>query len=312
MASRIGMSYFEVWGGNEHTDVNLTLPGMEAWVLCRPHGSTSYGGDVHYFSSCGTGRITRLMLVDVMGHGEEAAGIARFLWGLMRRYLNHIEPYKIAAEMNQGLHDHQQGMGRFATAVIMTYFAPIGELTLCNAGHPPPMIYRRGCRSWTVMNSYRSDEGTINLPLGILEESGYAGWQMTLEPNDHVLIYTDGLIEARNRDGKMLGTENLRQFLNDVGDPERSKEPQELAHGLMRQFEAHGYHADDDLSVILLRCTQRVAGAGAIGRVKGIWRGLCSLLGNQGVPWPEMSVRNLLGGMLPPFNRYRPRYHREK
>ena len=312
MTTHIGVSCFDVWGGNDQADVSLDLPGMQAWVLSSPHGQLSAGGDVHYFSSCGTGRITRMMLVDVMGHGEAATGVAQFLCDLMRRYLNHIEPYRIAADMNRGLHDNEQGMGRFATAVIMTYFAPTGELTLCNAGHPPPIVYRQSRRSWTAMEPASDDEGIVNLPLGMLDQSGYVGSETILEPDDFVVAYTDGMIEASKEGERMLGVEGLCDMLGDLGDPRDSEEPADLGHALLDEIKRRGYHIDDDLSVVVLRCTGHVAGAGMRARMGGVWRGVRNLVSGEPIAWPEVSIRNLMGAVIPSLNRNRHRQSADK
>src|SRR6187402_1776010 len=63
------MQCMEVWGGNQAFDSSLALPGLDAWVYSRPYGQSAIGGDVYYVSSCATGRIMRLLLADVSGHG---------------------------------------------------------------------------------------------------------------------------------------------------------------------------------------------------------------------------------------------------
>src|SRR6188768_413709 len=71
------MQCMEVRGGNEPVDAALAMPGVEAWVYSRPYHSAGEsdadvsggGGDVHYISSCATGRVTRMLVADVSGHG---------------------------------------------------------------------------------------------------------------------------------------------------------------------------------------------------------------------------------------------------
>ena len=70
------MTCMEIWGGNKATFRNVTLPGLGAWVYSRPYQQAESGGDVYYVSNCATGRITRLMLADVSGHGSAVAKIA--------------------------------------------------------------------------------------------------------------------------------------------------------------------------------------------------------------------------------------------
>ena len=300
----------EVWGGHGATDAALVLHGWQGWVLSRPHKGADIGGDVHYVSSCGTGRITRLMLADVAGHGEPASGVAGFLRGLMQRYLNHISPHKLAAEMNQRLSAHEQDAGndsRFATALIMTYFSPTGDLSLCNAGHPPPMLYRPRTGRWSALDQLTADDGVTNLPLGIVEQAGYVGRELRLDPGDTLLAYTDCLVEAQNETGELLGVPGLCEVLNEVDDPAQHNNARQWLDALLKAIEQRGYHMDDDLTAVVLRSTGRTNGATLREKLAGMRRGLRRVWQDRVMPWPEFSVRNIGGGLLPALNRYRSR-----
>src|SRR5580692_2641034 len=73
------MQCMEVWGGSQITTRSVEFGGLDAWVYSKPHGQAQRGGDVYYASSCGTGRITRLLLADVSGHGSGVAATAAAL-----------------------------------------------------------------------------------------------------------------------------------------------------------------------------------------------------------------------------------------
>jgi len=81
----------EVWGGNRAVDNGVVMPGLDAWIYSRPYEGDSEGGDVHYLSNCASGRITRMLVADVSGHGAGVASIAANLRGLMRRYINYLD-----------------------------------------------------------------------------------------------------------------------------------------------------------------------------------------------------------------------------
>jgi hypothetical protein len=117
------MQCMEVWGGNRVVDTAVSLPGLDAWIYSRPFKSDA-GGDVHYVSSCATGRITRLLVADVCGHGQAVASIAIQLRTLMRRFVNHIDQTRFVESMNRHFAEMAEA-GSFATAVVNTYFAPI-------------------------------------------------------------------------------------------------------------------------------------------------------------------------------------------
>ena len=103
--------------------------------------SSSWTGPSSRSSSCATGRITRLLIADVSGHGDVVAALGRDLRGLMRRYVNFLDQQKFVKAMNAEFVE-SSAANIFATAIVMTFFAPTRQLSLCNAGHPPPLIYR--------------------------------------------------------------------------------------------------------------------------------------------------------------------------
>ena len=70
------MKCMEVWGGHQAVDQSLQMPGLKVWVYSRPYGKAIGGGDVYYLSFCASGRITRMLLADVSGHGETVSQVA--------------------------------------------------------------------------------------------------------------------------------------------------------------------------------------------------------------------------------------------
>src|SRR5205809_1860362 len=125
------MQCMEVWGGNTLVDNSVKMPGLDAWVYAKPYQNSDAGGDVHYVSSCATGRITRLLVADVSGHGAAVCDVAGQLRGLMRKHVNQIDPSRFVQSMNQQFATMAKA-GCFATAVVTTFFAPTNELSLCN------------------------------------------------------------------------------------------------------------------------------------------------------------------------------------
>lgn len=279
------------------------LPGLQGWVACRPHKGAAAGGDLHYVSSCGTGRITRVLLADVAGHGDAVSPLAERLRGLMHRYMNYIDPRKLAIALNQDLSRASQA-GRFVTAVVVTFFSPNGRLTVCNAGHPRPAIYRTAQRCWSLLDQPDTEArlGVNNLPLGVLEESGYIGGELVLEPGDVVLLYSDCLLEARDESGALLAHEGLLEVLNALGPLEEMGSAGEVVEKLVAAIEARGYAMDDDMTAVVLRCTERSGGAPLGQFVGGMWRSFWKLWGRDG-PWPEWSRANILGPFWQRFYR---------
>ena len=117
-ASAQVMQCLEVWGGNQPVDAGVAMAGLDAWVYCKPYQDAAGGGDVYYVSACATGRITRLLVADVSGHGDKVAGVGANLRTMMRRYVNYLDQKRFVRSLNKeftGLSD----CGCFATAVAL-------------------------------------------------------------------------------------------------------------------------------------------------------------------------------------------------
>jgi len=302
---KLTLSCSQVWGGNRATSTALQLPGLDTWVASVPHQQQRAGGDVHYVSSCGTGRITRLVLADVSGHGTPAAQVAGILRDLMQRFLNRIEPVSLAKAMNTALLGNADRDERFATAVIMTFFSPTGGLSVCNAGHPTPLLYRHAKQAWRSIQQPDTQGDIVNLPLGVLDETGYQGRECTLHPGDVVLLYTDGLTEAQDTQGNELTTAGLLETLQQLSDGQGSQptaDPQHLADTLLESLRGRGYTLDDDITIVASRCTERSSGSTLGDRVKGFGRAVRAML-TPGVPtpWPELNRQTVSASALPPL-----------
>ena len=246
------MQCMEIWGGNEPARRRVATPGLEVQVLSRPAGGSAGGGDLHFVSSCASGRITRFVLADVSGHGEAVAAVARDVRDLMRRSINHVDQTRFVASLNRRIAEIGGGE-LFATAIVGTFFASTRRLTLCNAGHPPPLLKRLGDEHWTPLATPDTDPGEIaNIPLGIIPRIPYRETVLRLAPGDRLLACTDAAAESRDAAGAMLGGEGLQRLLDALDAPA----PQRTEDLLDRLDDAlatrRGQPADDDETLLLL------------------------------------------------------------
>lgn len=208
-ASVHAMQCMEIWGGNTAVESVVSMPGMDAWVYSQPYQAQAVGGDIHYVSMCGMGRIGRFFLADVAGHGNEVSGLAIELRRLMRRSINRPDQTRIARGLNRAF-GRLSTSGVFATAAIMTYFAPTDQLLCCLAGHPRPLWYRAHSQRWSMLEP--SDSGGHafqGYPLGIIHPTEYRQFAVTLARGDLIVAYTDALIEAHAPGGDLLGEAGL-------------------------------------------------------------------------------------------------------
>lgn len=302
------MQCMEVWGGNQCVDRRLTMAGLDAWLYSRPYGEATGGGDVHYVSSCATGRITRLLVADVTGHGSSVHELATGLRTLMRKFVNYIDQTRFVGAMNEQFAAMSVN-GNFATAVVTTFFAPTSRLRICNAGHPPPLLYRTATQAWSYLElAGGGDERTSpsNLPLGVIDLADYEQFEVGLSAGDLVLCYTDSLCESHDAEGRMLCQEGLLRVVSDlpVGDPATF-----VARLLDRVAALHpGNLTNDDVTALLFRPTGGARTTPFLTGLMAPFRVLREVVKSvvrrsEPAPWPEMSVPSIGGVMIDPLNR---------
>ena len=253
------MQCMEVWGGSQLTAQGVEFGGLDAWVYSKPHAEAQHGGDVYYASSCATGRITRLLLADVSGHGNAVAETAMSLRALMRRFVNRLDQTEFVSLLNRQFAELSQD-GTYATAVVTTFFAPSSRLTVCNAGHPRPLFYSAKRHQWSLLRQTTSRATLANTPLGMMALAEYEQFDVELELGDCLLCYTDALIESNDATGEMLGEDGLLKILRTLFETERinvseTGGPQRLADQLLKTIGAlHPENLmDDDVTVLVAR-----------------------------------------------------------
>jgi serine phosphatase RsbU (regulator of sigma subunit) len=245
--AELTMRCMEIRGGSSAVEETLNTPGLDVWVYSRPYAGAESGGDTYYVSLCGGGVITRLIVADVSGHGARVAEFSRTLRALMRKNINTKSQTKLVRELNRQFGAEVQ-LERFATAIVATYLATDGSLTICNAGHPRPLWYRASTGRWEWLD--RKNEEAGNLPLGLDDESTYEQFAVQLGRGDIVLVYTDALTEADNATGHLLGEGGLIDMARalDPDDPGRLGSMLIDAIGRYRGERAQ----DDDVTLLTL------------------------------------------------------------
>ena len=247
------MQCMEVWGGNCEVDRKFEMPGLHAWVYSRPHAGAEGGGDVYYLSSCASGRITRVLLADVSGHGAAVAPLAVALRELMRRNVNVVKQSRFVEGMNRQF-SHLSASDSFATALVATFFQPTRRLTVCNAGHPPPLLYDASRSTWFAIEPPDGDATEVSgTPLGVHASARYPQEEVVLDRGDLVLLFSDAVTESVDREGRMLGSRGLLRMVRGLTPPR----PADLLRSLIQAVTAHQpeQRAADDATIVLLEAT---------------------------------------------------------
>jgi serine phosphatase RsbU (regulator of sigma subunit) len=216
------------------------LPGYETGLLYAPAAGEATGGDVYGAWPVGAGDQVAVLIGDVAGKGVETAALSAMVrFFIEARSWDTLSPAQVLEQANEML------LGRLPPDAFVTAFLGIlsrDSLHYCNAGHLPPLLVRDG--SGRPLDSH-------GLPLGVLDGQAYGSSELRLEPDDLVLVHTDGLIEAR-RDGEMYGSERLAQL---VVDAAASHSPTDLVRTVHEDVMAWANGISDDAVALALRRT---------------------------------------------------------
>ncbi len=209
--------------------------GWDAQLALRSAGGSPFAGDFVVAGPADQERL-EVAVVDVSGKGEQAGTRALMLSGAFGGLLSALGPGKFLGAANHYLLRQQWPEG-FATAVHLSLDLRSGEYEVRTAGHPPALHLHAADGTWDVLES----SGPI---LGVVPHAGYVPAYGRLEPDDALLLYTDGLVEVAGRDIG-LGIDRL------VGSAE-----QEMGSGFegaaSRLVDALGSH-NDDRALLLVR-----------------------------------------------------------
>jgi serine phosphatase RsbU (regulator of sigma subunit) len=203
--------------------------------------SYEIGGDT--FDYAVNGATAELLVLDAVGHGLPAALLAAAGVGAYRnaRREGHALP-EVAAQVDRVIAEQFPG-SRFATAVLGRLDLGTGELRWVNAGHPAPLIVR----DHTLVHPPPCPS---SLPLG-LQRRRADECSFRLRPGDRVLLYTDGIVEARSPGGEFFGEERLADFV--VRAEAAGDAPPEMLRQLMRSVLDHqAGQLQDDASIVVL------------------------------------------------------------
>ena len=226
-----------------------SIPGVEIAFITRP-ANTVAGDFYDAFTrpvSGGAEPARRLLLVvvaDVAGKGVPAALLmATFQASLRTLAETGLPLVELVTRLN--LYSCQYSLeGRcFTTALLAELDPATGALTYVNAGHNRPVLSRE------TGETVRLEAG--GLPLGIRPDAAYESGSLVLASGDRLVIFTDGVVEAENRQGEDYGEARLLGLLREMGDVEAL----EGLGRVMTSVETFvgGARQQDDVTCLLMR-----------------------------------------------------------
>ncbi len=240
----------QVWGGSDLAEDAVSTTGLDVWLFSKPYRNHEAGGDIYYLSSCSSGRITRLVLADVRGHGDGVASLARALRGLLQTHINHISQQTLVRAINREFASVGDST-TFATGLIATFFLPTNRLSLSNAGHPPPIFFNAKNGQWRPLHHAPQASSPTNVPLGIFEDADYTEVSVQMAAGDLLFCFTDGVDECVDASGEPLGPDGIHALVAGMDGLPPERIIPALVHRLRALSPAN--LSDDDATMMLVR-----------------------------------------------------------
>jgi sigma-B regulation protein RsbU (phosphoserine phosphatase) len=219
---------------------NLALDGWDIAYHYEPVGVVS-GDYCDVVPPDGRDGDVYFLLGDVAGKGVAASMLMAALRAIVRTLMDANLPLSALVERANRLFCESTLPSHFATLVVGRADAK-GQVEICNGGHPPPLVVRREAIASVA---------STGLPLGLFCSSEYTVTKYVLAPGDVLLLYSDGLSEARDRSGAEYGAQRIAE----VARRGHGLPPRALVDACLKDLLtfAGGTPRADDLTVMAIR-----------------------------------------------------------
>ena len=223
-----------------------TLQAGSAFTCGVTRPANTVGGDFYDILTLSDGRIV-VTLGDVAGKGSPAALLMALLLAMLRTLSDEgLETARLVERLNTQVMRHSP-RSRFITLFYSVYDPATGVLQYVNAGHLPPLLRRQDGRF------ERIGESTGGLALGMFEGAKYEMHQVTIEPGDLLVLYSDGITEAENAKGRSFDESGLESVISVNAD----QDPETVGRAILHTVEVYAADAKlaDDLTALVLKRT---------------------------------------------------------
>jgi sigma-B regulation protein RsbU (phosphoserine phosphatase) len=211
--------------------------GYDIWGRTVPAEIVS--GDFYDFIPV-SDNILGLAIADGSGHGLPAALVVRDVYmGLRMATDRDFKIIRTLEKLNHIIH-----RGRLTTKFVSLFYGELetgGMLIYCNAGHNPPFLLRKNGKA-----EYLRNGGPV---LGPTPDATYMRGYAQLEEGDLVCMYTDGIIEAHDREDREFGTERLVRLVK----KNRNRPAQEIGQEVLARVAKWGRAGEDDRTIVIVK-----------------------------------------------------------
>jgi sigma-B regulation protein RsbU (phosphoserine phosphatase) len=219
------------------------VPGYEFYACYQP--AQAVGGDYYGFIPLPQGRWA-VAVGDVAGKGVSAALLMAKLSSDMRFcLLSEPDPAQALARLNDQLYPFTSPMDRFVTLAVIVLDPSRHTVTLVSAGHPSPLLTRRGSSMQDAM-----PKTTAGLPLGMVEGCPYDSSQLQLQPGDNLFMFSDGVPDALDARNTPFGMTGVQRVVQEAGAVSANV----LGERIIKAVVQHASNRDphDDITLVCL------------------------------------------------------------
>jgi len=218
----------------------VTGGGLEAYGFTRP--ANTVGGDFYDVLQMPDGRLV-IALGDVSGKGSPAALLMALTLAILRTLVDEgLGPAALAQRLNVQVARHAPG-SRFVTMFLAVFDPVTGALHYVNAGQNPPILRR--------VNGALERLTSGGVALGMFDLSAYTAGDTWLAPGDVLVLYSDGITEAENKQGVFFDESGLEDVINRHWWEDAAT----LGKAIVTSVEGHATDTrlTDDLTVLAVR-----------------------------------------------------------
>ncbi len=220
--------------------------GLEVTAKYVP--ASEVAGDWYFYTYSEKTRESVICVADVSGHGAGSSMFTAIIAGIFRQLADETKPYPVELflrSVNRLLLEFGYRQWH-ASIQVAQYVQGSGELVVHNAGHPPPVVVRHK-HGGNVVDSMPMP----SLVLGLSTDADLARQAIAFGKGDSLLLFTDGLYEARNSSGRVFGRKRIVNFARSAGD-RSTHEWVKGMHDSWLGFRA-GEPAADDLCIVAVK-----------------------------------------------------------
>lgn len=187
-----------------------------------------------------------IFMGDVMGHGILSNYFVAMLKSAVKFSIkNKTQASGVLKEMNQTLYEEFNSLESYATACILIYHTKSNKITLSNGGHHLPIGIRKTEEGIII----EEIEAQQSLPLGVFQDTQYSDREFMLADYELICLYTDGIIEAKSSQGKLMGVERLKELLM----THYQRESQEIYQIIKEELSHYQQETLDDWLLLLIK-----------------------------------------------------------